>query len=199
METRISKELREVGRAWRGQGVAIELGSWLGATAMPLLEGLVGAGYNRPFHAYDRWKARPGEVEKARLKGLVIKGGQNLEPLFLENTKSIYSHIVSHRGEIRKTIGSYPGDPIEICLFDAPKQKFIFNKAIDALSPYWIPGVTVLGLLDYYFYLSKSGRKRGKYLAPVKFIESHQKSFTKLAEWPGQTSGVFFRYEKKFN
>ena len=48
--------LRQLGREWTGQGVAIELGSWLGASAIPLLEGLVEAGYDRPFYCFDKLK-----------------------------------------------------------------------------------------------------------------------------------------------
>lgn len=187
--------LREVGRAWRHQGVAIELGSWLGATARPLLEGLVEAGYDRPFYAYDRWKANKQEVEKANRQGTKIKRDENLLPLFLSNVG--YENVKAYRGSIADTIKSYPGDPIEICLFDAPKRDPVFEVAIDVLSPYWIPGVTVLGLLDYYFYMRKSGKSRRPFLSPVKFIKRHPESFTKLAEWPGQTCAVFFRYEKK--
>ena len=188
--------LREVGRAWQHQGVAIELGSWLGATARPLLEGLVEAGYDQPFYAYDRWSANKAEVEKAKRQGVKIGCNENLLPLFLSNVG--YKNVEAHRGPITETIKSYPGDPIEICVFDAPKQDPVFKTAIDALIPYWIPGVTVLGLLDYYFYNRKKSRnERRPFLAPVKFIKSHPESFTKLAEWPGQTCAVFFRYEKK--
>ncbi|MBU0929950.1 MAG: hypothetical protein KJ623_02670, partial [Nanoarchaeota archaeon] len=38
---------------WTGKGVAIELGSWLGATAVPLLTGLITAGYDKPFYAFN--------------------------------------------------------------------------------------------------------------------------------------------------
>ena len=189
--------LREVGRAWRGQGVAIELGSWLGATAMPLLEGLVEVGYNRPFYAYDRWAANKAEVKKAAIGGVHLHKKQNLLPICKSNLSQIYGNLRMYRGQIPAILENYPGDPIEICLFDAPKNNPTFSTAIERLSPYWIPGVTVLGLLDYYFYTTRSEEVRYRFLAPVTFIESHPNSFTKLAEWPGQTSSVFFRYEKK--
>lgn len=189
--------LREIGQAWQGKGVAVELGSWLGGTAVPLLEGLVKSGYNRPFYAFDRWQANIRQVGKAEKKGIKIKDGQNLEQLFLKNTMSVYSNIKSYKGEIIDTIKSYPGEPIEICLFDAPKRDPIFSIAIDALAKYWIPGTTVLGLLDYYFYLRKPKNLQARFIAPVEFIESHKNHFTKIAEWPKSTESVFFRYDKK--
>ena len=39
--------LKEIGQQWTGNGYAMELGSWLGASSIALLEGLVEAGYDR--------------------------------------------------------------------------------------------------------------------------------------------------------
>jgi len=36
--------LEQLGSEWTGQGCAMELGCWLGATSVPLLQGLVQAG-----------------------------------------------------------------------------------------------------------------------------------------------------------
>ena len=189
--------LREIGRQWTGQGTAVELGSWLGATAHALLEGLVESGYNSPFYCFDRWTANEAQVEKARKKGIEIKDEQDLLPLFLNNVNPIYNNIKTYQGSISDKINKYPGDPIEICLFDAPKREPIFSEAIQALSPYWIPGVTILGLLDYYFYKSKpSGHLRKRFQAPVRFMESHSDCFTVIKEWEGE-SPVFFKYVKK--
>jgi len=191
--------LRQLGRGWTGQGVAIELGSWLGASAVPLLEGLVEAGYNRPFYCFDKWSANVEEAAKARDQGIPIRYGQDLLPMFLENVTPIYPKIRATQGRIQFKIRYYPGDPIEICLFDAPKREPVFSIAINALKPYWIPGVTVLGLLDYYFYKRKPVGEQKPYLAPVRFIESHPGCFEKIKEWGGDDpcSCVFFKYVKK--
>ena len=190
--------LRELGSKWMGKGVVIELGSWLGASAHPLLEGLKEAGYDRPFYAYDRWQANLEQVVKAKNQGVIIQEGQDLLPLFLKNVTPVYNYIYPTRGAISTTIQTYPKEPIEICLFDAPKQEPIFTDAVRALSPYWIPGVTVLGLLDYYFYLSIEGRMREKFKAPVNFIEKHWDSFVQLRQWgPCECSCVFYMYVKK--
>lgn len=188
--------LREVGRAWKQQGVAVELGSWLGATAVPLLEGLVEAGYDRPFYAYDIWTANEEQVLKARKEGVSLTVGQNLLPLFADNVERVYLNNKYNRGYINATILKYPKKPIEICLFDAPKCNPTFENAVRGLHEYWIPGVTILGLLDYYFYKDRP-LKDGRFLTPVKFMEKNKGCFTKLAEWPDQCSCVFFRYENK--
>jgi len=190
--------LYRLGCNWKGKGTVIELGSWLGATAVPLLKGLMTVGYNKPFYCYESWQAKAEQVIKARNQGTHLVLNQNTLPVFLKNTRSIYINIKAVRGSISNTIKTYKGGAIEICLFDAPKQNPVFNDAINALSPYWIPGVTILGLLDYYFYKSREkGKLKEKFKAPVHFIEQNADCFEKIAEWPDQCSCVFFKYVKE--
>jgi len=191
--------LGEIGRKWKKKGVVVELGSWLGATAVSLLEGLVQAGYDVPFYAYDIWKAHEEQVRKAEDQGVELQIEENLLPLFMQNVSKVYpaSKIMANRGYISDTIREYPPQPIEICLFDAPKREPVFSNVVRRLSPYWIPGVTILGLLDYYFYKSKKGEKQEVFRAPVKFIEEHEGCFEKIAEWPDKCNCVFFKYIKK--
>ena len=188
--------LTELGRQWEGKGVAIELGSWLGATAAALLTGLVEVGYDKPFYACEAWEANEAQVKKAKEQGVKIEVGQNLLPLFINNIVPIHPNIKASRGKISKVIGNYPGEPIEICIFDAPKTNPTFMEAIRTLSPYWIPGVTVLGLLDYNHYKVMKGKKRKLNMAPIQFMKHYGKCFTIMKEWSG-CSCVFFRYDKK--
>ena len=189
--------LIKIGSEWTGKGVVVELGSWLGATAVSLLEGLKKANYCRHIYCFDRWKASQQEVIKAKEQGVQLDVGQDLVNIFLENVKPVYKHFVLHKGNIKDTIKRYGGGEIEICLFDAPKTDPLFSQCIDVLSKYWIPGVTVLGLLDYYSYKKNKGMAGMKMLAPVNFIEQHKDSFEKIAEWPDKCSCVFFKYIKK--
>ena len=193
--------LTDLGRQWKGHGVAIELGSWLGATAAALLQGLVEAGYDRPFYCFDKWWANGEEVKKAQYQGLDLKYEQNILPHFLANVKPVYDNIYPIQGKIQHKIYLYPmriQQPIEVCLFDAPKKEPVFTIAMRALQPYFIPGVTVLGLLDYYFYKRQGKEKKEIYKAPVRFMEQYGRYFTKIKEWPGLTSVVMFRYDKEF-
>jgi hypothetical protein len=193
----VHEYLTELGRQWTGQGVAIELGSWLGATAAALLTGLVEAGYDKPFYCCEAWTANEAQVKKAKRQGVTLVDKENILPKFINNIIPIHPNIQASRGNISSAIKNYPGEPIEICIFDAPKTNPTFTDAIQVLSPYWIPGHTVLGLLDYYQYEILTGRKRKKNLAPVQFMRKHAKSFTKIKEWKGKCSCVFFRYDKK--
>lgn len=191
--TCVHSYLYEIGTQWSGKGVAVELGSWLGATAIPLVTGLKKAGYDRPFYCYDRWKANAEEVQKAKAQGLEIKEGQNLFPLFLDNVSAHYNNIQAFRGPITDTL-KWHGEPIEICIFDAPKRDPVFSYAMRQVAPSFIPGVTVLGLLDFYFYRRCEGKKREACKVPVRFIERNGDCFIPVAQWPDKCSCVFFKY-----
>ena len=189
--------LTELGRKWTGKGVAIELGSWLGASAAALLTGLVEAGYDKPFYCCELWIANEIQVAKAKKQGVTLVDKENTLPKFINNIIPIHPNIKASQGKISSAIKNYPGEPIEICIFDAPKTNPTFTDAVEALSPYWIPGDTILGLLDYYQYVGMIGKKRVKNLAPVLFMEKYKKNFTRIKEWKGESSAVFFRYDKK--
>ena len=189
----------DVGTQWTGQGVCIELGCWMGATSVPLLTGLVEAGYNRTYWAFDKWMANGSEIQKAVDQGLPVSLNQTLLPIYKSNVVKVYNKVKTVQGKLPKTLGTFDNSIIEICLFDAPKRTPIFEQCIARLLPHFIPGVTVLALLDYDFYKSrrKSGENWQPYMAPVKFIERHHNHFEKMSEWPEQTSGVFFKYVKE--
>lgn len=195
----VHKYLYKIGTEWSGEGIAIELGSWLGATAVPLLKGLKKAGYDNPFISYDNWKVTEKQILKAEIQGVKINKDTNLKIEFLRNVRNVYDYLVCRKGEIQNTIIKYNDFPIEICIFDAPKSDPLFDISIRSLLPYFIPGTTILGLLDYNSYKKKDGDQREKLLAPVRFIDRNSDYFQKIAEWPDQCSCVFFKYTKKLN
>jgi hypothetical protein len=182
--------LRALGSKWSGKGDVVELGCWLGATTRALLDGLDLANFDGRYYAYDRWTADAQQVAKAERQEEVLSWAENILPRFDRNTQGL---VKSYRGEIGLTLADHcPPGPVEICLFDAPKQDPLFTSCMDILRPHFIPGVTVVGLLDYYFY--RDHPERSELLAPVKYVVANAAAFEKIAEWPEQCSCVFFRY-----
>lgn len=195
--SQVHQYLEELGQTWSGHGIAMELGCWLGASSVALLNGLVKAGYNKPYWAFDNWTANKDQIPKAKAQGIVLVKNQNTQPLFLNNVWKVYRQVHSCRGLLPNTLKHYSGDPIEFCIFDAPKSNPVFIDCIQALSSYWIPGVTVLGLLDYYFYIRHKGKMREKFRAPVDFMELYGDHFSIQKQWKNE-SVVFFKFLKKF-
>ena len=188
--------LTEIGSGWQRKGVAMELGCWLGASSIALLRGLVKAGYDRDFWAFDKWDTPAPQVVKAKAQGMKISAGQDLKPLYCDNVGKVYSKIKAIKGGMPATLSGFNGSAIEICIFDAPKQEPVFTGCVRALKNFWIEGVTVLGLLDYKFYERHNGRKRQQFRAPVDFMEKYGSHFEVLKSWDDECP-VFFRYVKK--
>ena len=198
----VHQYLNELGRGWTGQGVAMEVGCWLGATSVALLEGLVEAGYDRPFWAFDRWSANGAEVIKASDQKVPLLMGQDLKPVYEKNVSPTYAKLKMVKGAIPGTFRVYTRDSIEFCLFDAPKCNPVFRDATKFVVPYFIPGVTVFGLMDYYFYKRKQEQQHAdwkKFLVPVHFIKKYSDHFTLLREFSGFGMSAFFRYEKEIS
>lgn len=187
--------LRQIGSQWTGQGTAMELGCWLGASSFPLLQGLVSAGYNLPYYCYDKWKANEQQIGIAQEWGIKLRDKQDLQPLFERFVCPVYNNVVCHRGRVEQEILKYKGGKIEICLFDAPKRNPVFNISARKVTLHFIPGVTIWGLLDYNFYKKHTGKEREELLAPVRFMEDNEKCFEKIMEWGDHCSCVFFRYK----
>ena len=192
----VHEYLEELGQAWTGQGTAMELGCWLGASSVALLRGLVRAGYDCPYWAFDAWVVTKDQQPKAAIQGVRLNLGQDVRPLFWMNVESVYKDVAVCKGSLPGTLSMYNGRPIEICIFDAPKAEPTFSACIKILSPYWIPGVTILGLLDYNFYRRHSGVKREKFRAPVAFMERYGGYFEIEKQWVDECV-VFFRYIKE--
>jgi hypothetical protein len=188
--------LRAVGKEWK-EGVAIEIGCFLGATTLALLDGLKEAGYTEPYFAYDRWEGNEQQVEICASHGIRVKKNQDMRPLFLKNVEGVGIRIHSHKGDVPVTLSTFPNKSIYVCLLDAPKKDPEFTNCMERLIPYFIPGVTVLGLLDYNFWKKKDGNLRTQLLAPVRWMQQHKINFKQLAEWPVDCTGVFFKYVKK--
>lgn len=192
---KVHEYLTALGEGWR-DGVAIELGCWLGGSSAPLLKGLVKAGYNKPFYAFEKWVVNKEQIAKAASQGVRLSFRQDSEPIYRENVKKYYPHVKTFKGVLPLTLNRFPGVPIDICIFDAPKAEPVFTGCLRHLEKHFKEGETVLGLLDFKFYDRHSGEKRRKFRAPVDFMEKYGKHFTLVQQWDDEAV-VFFRYESK--
>lgn len=180
--------LTEYGMAWTGAGVAVECGAWLGATCAALCMGLERAGYKKPMWLFDGWKANSEEVRKASEQGQYIHIGQNLEPICRTNVGRVSTiPLICRRGAIQ--VARWWGQPIEIFVLDAAKSSPAFDRTLNTFGPSWIPGVTVVGLLDFYY-----ARKIGREPNQERWIAEHADSFTLLRKF-SNCSCAFFRYD----
>ncbi len=183
--------LYKQGTRWTGHGVAVECGSWLGATTAALASGLCEAGYRDPFHCFDRWQADRMEVEQASALRFETEVGQNLEPAFRDFVSPFYPYIRTHRGPFRRA--TWEGEPIEFFLMGAAKKEPNFGRLLRVFGPSWIPKRTVVGFLDYRYYQTKLPKQRERFRCQERFVERYAGCFERIDE---VGTAVLFRYTR---
>ena len=188
--------LRGLGKSWQGKGTALELGCWLGASSAALCEGLNEAGYNKDFWAFDKWEANDSEVIKAKEQGVNIEVDQDLSDIYFDNVEPIYNRILMWKGRAPGILQEYIGGPIEICIFDAPKQDPTFIESVRALYRNWIPGITIIGFMDYSYWKSlEHPRAIYRYQAPQRFMNRYGSHFEVIKEF--DSGELFLQYKEK--
>lgn len=191
----VREYIREIGRGWTGQGVAVECGAWMGASTVALAAGLKEGGYDRVLHAYDRWSANKSEVDKAAAAGVEIGLKENLRARFLANAGAVGVDVEAHACEL-VFVKWWEAEPIEVFLLDAAKWEPGFSAVLRAFGPYWLPGVTTVGLLDYHYWRQfPEGRRRTQLRCQEEFVERHAGAFTVLRDYGPKRAPCFFRYE----
>lgn len=149
---------REIGRYLRewaatvkdGQAI-VELGSWLGAGTAQLALGVKQSKRHVKVFAFDRFTANAGEAGKAAHHGVMVKPGEStLDTIKEMLTDDLIRYIEFIRGEITKA--KWAGLPIALYVDDACKRKKEFIKALRTFGGSFIPGKTIIVLMDYWYF-----------------------------------------------
>lgn len=136
------------------QGAIVEVGVWLGASLGQLAYGIAerrarGDAAPRLF-GYDLWVARRADVKKAAPFGEQFTLGQDMMPRTLELLRPFGADVTLRRGEIRRA--RWSDGPIGVYIDDASKSADMFRAALLSFGPAWTPGVTIVALMDFYYY-----------------------------------------------
>jgi len=177
-------------RAPNGSAI-VELGTWLGAGTRPLCEGVQESGKDVEIHSYDKFEVRGNEIEKAAQFKVNLKDNQNTLPLVKKWLKEYKVKLFLHKCEI--TDQKWETEkPIFLYIDDACKYKETFIPALKIFSPYWIPGITIIVLMDFYFYLQRPNDLKLKF--QKEFIQSHPDNF-ELITSNVKLSTAIFKYK----
>ncbi len=191
--TEIGAQLREAARRAPPKTSIVEVGSWLGAGTAQLALGLREREQDGSIdiHCYDRWVANEPEVEKAaRMKSLSLHVGQDTLPLVMDTLRPFGVPISFMKVDLRAAV--WNGGPISIYIDDAAKTPPKFLHVLKTFGPYWIPGVTLVVLMDFHFW-KKTGADRHK--AQMRFLESHRDHFDPVEGFRVDTNDAFL-YKK---
>ena len=155
----IGHYLRQCVRGLCDGDTIIELGTWLGAGTAQVCLGLRESGVRAVVHTYDRFEARATERTKAAGRGIKLKSHENTLPRVERMISGFGVEVHLHRGDIH--VARYKGPAIALHIDDACKREPVFLHALKTWGPWWIPGRTIVVLMDYYYWQVRPGLDAG--------------------------------------
>ena len=164
----------------------VEVGCWLGAGTAYLALGAMRHGTE--IHVYDRWRVVGDEPEKALRWGIELREHEDTLPLVKNLLAPFPALIRYHKGDVRQA--RWANRPIGLYVDDATKVEPIWAHATRTFFPSFIPGETILVLMDYHFD-EKAGPKYG---AQKRWMAAQEKRFELIEERMGGTTSAVFRY-----
>ena len=155
----------------------VEVGCWLGAGTAQLALGIRDrAEPDRiALHCYDRWQSNESEVEKASRFGLALGTAEDTLPITRRYLTPFDVPIQFHKGDILES--QWTGGPISVYVDDAAKKWKAFYHILLTFGPYWIPGETLVVLMDYDIWTKTS---MDEHMCQKRFIEENSDCFERI-------------------
>ncbi len=171
--------LRESASAVEAPHVIVEVGAWLGAGTAQLAEGVRGRANAPKIHSYDLFRASQSEVGRAKQQGTDLEVGADTRPLVRSWLDPLQVDVTLHKGDILDAC--WNGPEIGLYVDDAAKTPTLFYHVLDTFAPFWIPGETVVVLMDYGFWKNcKTRRGQRRMRIQQNFVEQHPECFEPL-------------------
>lgn len=166
----------------------VEVGVWLGSCTAFIALGLKNKYKTNTIHVYDRFCANELEVNKAEWGGVVLYEGEKTTQIFKSYLEPFHVNIKIHKGNIGKI--KYNGDKIGLFIDDASEQQECFEHTINTFINFFIPGETIIFLMDYYFF-----KKKGinKYRYQYDWMQKHKNEFEYIQR-VNDTCVAIFKY-----
>jgi len=178
----------------------VEVGTWLGAGTAQIASALRHSGLDEmiAIHCFDRWIASKSEALKASKAGLNMREGDDTLPLVKSMLSPLNSSIHFHKGDLIET--EWDNGLISLYIDDAAKNPELFYHVLRTFGPSWIPGKTILILMDFYYWKKEKGRKSRIHRCQQDFIEQYPDHFEIIKDFKSQYQTPFsneaFVYKK---
>jgi hypothetical protein len=169
-----TKYLYWLGRdVWKGNGLVVEIGPWLGGSTVCLASGMRASGHdaNSRLHAVDNFRWREFMAARASLP---LQPGESFQPAFLNNVSAFTDIVRSHartlpdeviEGDHEATakraserpevpvLDAAPGEgPIEILFIDGAKSWRGMKQLLSLVRGRVIPGRTLIVCQDFKYW-----------------------------------------------
>ncbi len=179
--------LREQASKVKPGEAIMELGTFLGAGTIHLARG---AAPGVEVHAFDRFLARAHEIKIAKNFGVELAMNEDTLPRVILNMGKVSNRVTFHKVLMQDV--AWTGAKIALYVDDVNKRGPAFLKALRTFSPFWIPGRTVLVLMDYWFFKKHPNDEGFRFQHEYMTRNAHK--FQQIAHDFGNTSVAAFLY-----
>jgi hypothetical protein len=175
----IGAYLRDVAATVKAPQCIVEIGPWLGANTAQMAHGTLGQERPATIHAYDLFQARSDEVRKAAALGIELAEGEDTRPLVRKLIAPFGGEVVLHKGDIMDI--TWDGAPVGLYVDDAAKTPTHFYNMMATFAPSFVPGETIIVLMDYRFWEDRPTRRaRMRFRVQQNLVERYPASFDEI-------------------
>lgn len=194
----VRNELILAASAVKNKRTILDIAPYLGSTTAYAAIGANISGNIVDIHSIDLWEASEDYRKKAfKYHKMKLKAGEDLKRRWRKNVdpfKSPAGRIIGTKGDVRK-IKLQMRFPIGLYVDDINVGKKYFKRAIKKYSKHFIPGETILFLMDWGFHV----RDEGNYKYQKKFMDANAEAFTLIATPHKSYCGIFLYNGGKIN
>lgn len=191
--------LQKLAREATSGTAIVELGAWLGAATAHLAIGMRQRGsMDVSLHVYDNFSTSKSSAEKANRQGYEhVREGDDTLPLVQSTLAPFGVEIDWHKGMLTSAT-EWGGKPISVYSDDASKYGHTFYTCLKIFGPSWIPGTTIVVLMDYNLYAKSkaTGEKLDSLRAQHDFIQKFSEHFEPVPTGTTYNTVRAFRYLK---
>lgn len=176
----------------------VELGTWLGAGTAQLALGAAGRRTPMAIHSYDAFRVNKTDLAWAEKQHLGLTLGQDTRPMVAASLEPFGQDVRLHAGSILEQ--SWSAGPIGLFVDDMTKSAVPFHHALTTFGPSWVPGVTSLVLMDYFYWKKAETWRRDLLMIQNRFIEANPAHFRPIDhDYTPIPSTRAFLYARKFD
>lgn len=172
----------------------VEAGAWLGAGTWHLADAAASRVPSPPLHVYDRFQANKTEAERASAAGIPLEAGADTLDVVKRHISTVSTKVNFHKCDLTQC--EWNGDPVGLLVDDAAKQSKLFSALLTTFGPSFVPGETVLVLMDFHYWKKhETSPNVDEYRAQADFMAAHTHAFQHMGD-PNirKTSTAVFRY-----
>lgn len=170
----------------------VEIGAWMGSNSAHIQIGRLLGAHGAKHHVFDPFSAEGVNAEKAKkYHGIEFNHKDDLIDIYKRNMARFGLPVIIHRESAFE--GTWMYGQIDLFVDDFGCDKYQMRKKIKRFYPYFIPGKTIIIMVDYYFYETHGG---SRYQYQRQLVKKNPGIFN-FIERAGKSKAAVFLYGNK--